>query len=128
MSAYTQKLHSLQQEGYFDAGVVLANHKNGKRCTLDHYGRVQWWESTGSGEMVAAETTTVRYFVFFYLANNRGNLTIGHLGMFANDFPSRQAVLDMIAKADNIGDEIVITGWREMSHADYASFFGEISA
>ena len=49
MSVSERKIKSLIEEGFEEIGVIL--QKDGKRVTVDKFGRVQWWELDGSGEM-----------------------------------------------------------------------------
>ena len=57
MSVFDQKLKSLKSEGYTEIGVILIDPKTKKRCTVDHFGRVQYWEIDGSGVMIATVDT-----------------------------------------------------------------------
>ena len=52
MSVSERKIKSLIGEGFEEIGVIL--QKDGKRATVDKFGRVQWWEIGGSGEMVSS--------------------------------------------------------------------------
>ena len=52
MSIAERKIKSLIDDGHEEIGVIL--QKDGKRVTVDKFGRVQWWEVDGSGEMVSS--------------------------------------------------------------------------
>ena len=54
MSVSERKIKSLIEEGFEEIGVIL--QKDGKRVTVDKFGRVQWWELDGSGEMAPNHT------------------------------------------------------------------------
>ncbi len=51
MSIAERKIKSLIDDGHEAIGVIL--QKDGKRVTVDNFGRVQWWELDGSGKMVS---------------------------------------------------------------------------
>lgn len=53
MSVFDQKLKSLKDEGYTEIGVILIDKSTNKRCTVDRFGRVQYWDVDGSGVMIA---------------------------------------------------------------------------
>ena len=57
MSVFDRKLESLKSEGYAEIGVILIDPKTKKRCTVDHFGRVQYWDVDGSGAMIATVDT-----------------------------------------------------------------------
>ena len=57
MSVFDKKLKSLKSEGYAEIGVILIDPKTKKRCTVDHFGRVQHWDVDGSGVMIAPVDT-----------------------------------------------------------------------
>ena len=52
MSVSERKIKSLIEEGFEEIGVIL--QKDGKRVTVDKFGRVQWWTTSGAGEMVSS--------------------------------------------------------------------------
>ena len=61
-SVCASKLRSLEQSGMEVVGVILVKRKesNGtyKRATVDNFGRVQWWDVDGSGQMIAAKSAS----------------------------------------------------------------------
>ena len=57
MSVFDQKLKSLKSDGYTEIGIILIDPKTKKRCTVDHFGRVQYWDVDGSGAMIAPVDT-----------------------------------------------------------------------
>ena len=52
MSVSERKIKSLIEEGFEEIGVIL--QKDGKRVSVDKFGRVQWWTTCGDGEMVSS--------------------------------------------------------------------------
>ncbi len=52
MSIAERKIKSLIDDGHEAIGVIL--QKDGKRVTVDNFGRVQWWTTYGTGEMVSS--------------------------------------------------------------------------
>ena len=61
-SVCASKLRSLEQSGMEVVGVILVKRKesNGtyQRATVDNFGRVQWWDVDGSGQMIAAKSAS----------------------------------------------------------------------
>lgn len=57
------KLRELEARGFEIAGVILVDRKVEKdgthrRATVDNFGRVQWWDVDGSGQMIAAKSAS----------------------------------------------------------------------
>ena len=55
VNASKMKASYLEKDGMQPIGIIYQHPKTNARATLDIYGRVQWWDTDGSGRMVSMD-------------------------------------------------------------------------
>ncbi len=70
----------------------------------------------------------MRYFVFFFTHSNGFSFGFGNVTLSSKIFPSRDLIVSEIVKTGRFHPDIAITGFNELSEADYNDWCAPISA